>query len=221
LLSPVKRPKSQRETCERRIRILRTAQDEQTEFPILRRQNRKGEKGHGIKNPGGHQLSSAHLLRRYGAAGVVPPYGVDEPPDAGAAAAAPEEVVAGGLDEELVLAGRDGRRDERLRVRHVAVGGGVGEPGADGAVDAEDEEDEDERGEELQRRRAPVAPGERHVLAQQGAVLLPRQRGAAEELHRGRQRRWVLGRTVVVLVHGGVGCSLGIYKGGTFENGRR
>jgi hypothetical protein len=178
---------------------------------ILRSQNRKEERKH--ENQG-------HLLRRDRASGVVPPDGVDEPPDAGAAAAAPEEVVAGGLDEELVLAGRDGRRDERLRVRHVAVGGGVGEPGADGAVDAEDEEDEDERGEELQRRRAPVAPGERHVLAQQGAVLLPRQRGAAEELHRGR-RRWVLGRTVVVLVHGGVGCSLGIYKGGTFENGRR
>lgn len=155
--------------------------------------------------------TAVHLLGGNPPAGVVLPDGVDESADAGAAAAAPEEVVAGGLDEELVLAWRDGRRDERLRVRHVAVGGGVGEPGADGAVDAEDEEDEDERGEELQRRRPPVPPGERHVLAEQGPVLLPGERPAAEELH-GRRRgsRGILGRTSTE----GLVCGLGIYKGG-------
>lgn len=118
------------------------------------------------------------------AAGVIGPDGVDEARDAGASAAAPEEVVAGRLDEELVLAGWDGRRDERLGIGHVLVGGGVGEAGADGAVDAEDEEDEDEGGEQLQRGRAPVAPRERHVLPEQRAVLLPGERRAAEELHR-------------------------------------
>ena len=134
---------------------------------------------------GGREGGIQDLVGGDGPAGVVPPDGVYESPDAGAAAVAPEEVVAGGLDEELVLAGRDRRRDERGRVRHVAVGGGAGEPGADGAVDAEDEEDEDERGEELQRRRPAVAPGERGVLAEQRAVLLPRERAAAQELHRG------------------------------------
>jgi len=140
----------------------------------------RGEEGRG---------RNRDLFGRYGPAGVVVPDGVDEAPDAVAPAVAPEEVVAGGLDEELVLAGRDRRRDERLRVRHVAVGGGAGEPGADGAVDAEDEEDEDERGEELQRGGAAVAPGERGVLAEQRAVLLPRQRAAAQELHRARTGR--------------------------------
>ena len=134
---------------------------------------------------GGREGGIQDLVGGDGPAGVVPPDGVYESPDAGAAAVAPEEVVAGGLDEELVLAGRDRRRDERGRVRHVAVGGGAGEPGAHGAVDAEDEEDEDERGEELQRRRPAVAPGERGVLAEQRAVLLPRERAAAQELHRG------------------------------------
>jgi len=147
------------------------------------------------------------LFGRYGSSGVVLPDGVDDAPDAVAPAVAPEEVVAGGLDEELVLAGWDGRRDERLRVRHVAVGGGAGEPGADGAVDAEDEEDEDERGEELERRRAAVAPGERGVLAEQRAVLLPRQRAAAPELHRSGPER--TGSEARRADHGGVSSCLG------------
>lgn len=130
--------------------------------------------------------STNHLLGGDRPAGVVPPDGLDDPGDAcapGAAAAAPEEVVAGLPDEVLVFAGRDGRGDEGGRVGDVAVGGGVGEAGADGAVDAEDEEDEDERGEELEGGGAAVAPGERGVLAEEGAVLLPRQRRPAQELH--------------------------------------
>lgn len=157
-----------------------------------------------IKKKQRNQISD--LLGGDRAAGVIPADGIDERRDAGAAAAAPEEVVARRLDEELVLAGRDGRRDERLGVAHVLVGGGVGEAGADGAVDAEDEEDEDEGREQLQRRRAPVAPGERRVLAEQGAVLLPRERRATQELH----RRWTGGggvlespRMVWVFIKGG------------------
>lgn len=67
------------------------------------------------------------LVRGDRAAGVIRPDGIDEARDACAASAAPEEVVARRLDEELVLAGRDGRRDERLGVGHVLVGGSVGE----------------------------------------------------------------------------------------------
>lgn len=139
-----------------------------------------------MKQPGINIIWSPktqNLVCGDGPAGVVVPDGVDKSLDAGAPAVAPEEVIAGGLNEELVLAGRNRRRDECLGVEDVAVGGGVGEAGADGAIDAEDEEDEDERGEELQRRRAAVAPGERGVLAEQRAVLLPRQRTAAQELH--------------------------------------
>ena len=58
----------------------------------------------------------------HGSSGLVLPDGVDDAPDAVAPAVAPEEVIAGGLDEELVLAGRDGRRVRATRTR---ASGGV------------------------------------------------------------------------------------------------
>ena len=54
--------------------------------------------------------------------------------------AAPDEVVAGEFDEELVLAGSDGGRRFHGRVSDALVGGGGRGLCLDGLVDCEDEE---------------------------------------------------------------------------------
>lgn len=115
--------------------------------------------------------------------GVVAHDGGDDGGDAGAGVAAPGEVEAGDLREELVLAGGDRGGHDRLGVVHVLVGGGGGEARSHGAVDAEDEEDEEERGEQLQERRSLVPPCEDRVLPEQRQVLLRHEPSPRLELH--------------------------------------
>lgn len=70
---------------------------------------------------------------------------------------APNEVVTGKFDEELVLTGRDGRRGLKGRVSDALVFGGGGGLSLDCLVDGENEEDEKEWGEELEKC-GPLAP---------------------------------------------------------------
>lgn len=124
-------------------------------------------------------------------AGVVPHNGGDDGGDAGAVVAAPEEVVAGGVDEVLVLAGRDGRIDEGLGVMDILVSSSIGKARPDGLFDAEDEEDEEEGGEELERRRLLVPPCQDRVLLQQRRVVLRHQRKPALKLHSKSKSVWL------------------------------
>lgn len=82
----------------------------------------------------------------------------DDAGDTGAVVAAPEEVVAGGFDEELVLARGDWGVDEGFGVVDVDVGRGGGEAGLNGLVHPEHKEDEEEGGEELEGGGLLVAP---------------------------------------------------------------
>lgn len=132
--------------------------------------------------------TQTHLTRGNGPAGVIIPYAVHDTRDPAAGVAAPEEVEAGGLDVELVFAGRDGRGHQGHGVEHALVGGGVVEAGVDGLLDAEDEEDEEEGGEELEEGSPLVPPREQQVLPEQGPVLLEQQPESALQLH-GRRRR--------------------------------
>lgn len=122
-------------------------------------------------------------------AGVILHNGGDDGGDAGAGVAAPDEIVAGGFDVELVFAGGDGGQDEGLGVVDVLVGGGRGEAGLDCLVDAEDEKDEEKGGEELEEGGLFVAPRQDEVLPQQGRILLRDQGYAAIQLHGRDERR--------------------------------
>lgn len=124
-----------------------------------------------------------NLVGRYWPPGVVPHDSGYNPSDPGAGVSAPDEVEAGLLNEELVLAGRNRRGDVRLGIVDVLVGGVRREPGPDRAIDAEDEKDEEERGEELEERRSLVPPRQDCVLLKQRPVLLRHETSSAQQLH--------------------------------------
>lgn len=127
--------------------------------------------------------TQTHLTRRNGPAGVIVPYAIHDARDPAAGVTAPDEVEAGDLGVELVLAGQDGRGHQGLGVGHALVGGRVGEAGVDGFLDAEDEEDEEEGGEELEEGGPLVPPREQQVLPEQGLVLLEQQRRPGPQRH--------------------------------------
>lgn len=84
---------------------------------------------------------------RDGSARVVVHDAGNDDPKLGALVAAPDEVVAGEIDEELVLAGGDGERRLHGRFCDALVGGRGRGLCLHGFVDCEDEENEHERGE--------------------------------------------------------------------------
>lgn len=83
------------------------------------------------------------LFIRNGPAGIVLHDGSHHGGDPGAGVAAPEEVKARRLNEELVFAGRDGKGKGELHggVENLAVARGGAEPGS--TVNAEHEDDEE------------------------------------------------------------------------------
>lgn len=95
---------------------------------------------------------------RDGSAGVVVHDAGDDGLEGGALITAPNEVVAGEFDEELVFAGSYGRRGVGGRVGDGLVGGGGWCLRLNGLVDCEYEENEYERGDQLQKGGSLVPP---------------------------------------------------------------
>lgn len=83
---------------------------------------------------------------------------INNPLDSGASITVPYKVKAGCLDNELVLAGRDGRREQELGIDDIfGCSRGFGQRVL-GFFNAKNEEDEEDRGEELKEGGTLVSP---------------------------------------------------------------
>lgn len=89
---------------------------------------------------------------------IISPNRVDNVSRPGGIVTAPDEVETGEIDEELILAGRDRRRDEGGGIGDGLEGGGGSEALLHSLLDAEDEEDEEEGSEELKERGSLAPP---------------------------------------------------------------